>query len=76
MTAVHLPPGEAGHHPVIDRDHLARAAIHGPSVSFEDGAGRFFAGSAGLVLPDQPVEVSMEAILSVPQRPGVTLADG
>lgn len=74
MTPIHLPRGEARHHPMIDGDHVAKAAIHGPPGSFEDGAGRFFPDFAGSVPPDQPVEESMEAILSVPQRHGVALA--
>ena len=51
MTAVHLAPGEARLHPMIDGDHVAKAVIHGPSRPFEDGAGRFFADFAGSVPP-------------------------
>ena len=43
------------------------------AVTSGDGTGRFFADFAGSVPVDQPVE-SMEAILSVTQHHGVTLA--
>ena len=43
-------------------------------ITSGDGAGRFFADFAGSVPADRPVEVSMEAILSVTQRHGVRLA--
>lgn len=74
MTAIHLPPGEARHHSMIDGDHVAKAAIHGPPGPFDEGAGRFFPDVAGSEPPDQPVEESMETILSVRQRHGLPLA--
>ena len=146
MTTIHIPPGEGQHYPMIDGDHVAKAAVHDTNGAFEvfevvahaapmapphispwsgvlfllegrvtalvdgtpydvepgglvvfpagtpstfevvgdsarflgitsgDGAGRFFADFAGSVPPDQPVEESMEAILSVTQRHGVRLA--
>ena len=43
-------------------------------ITSGDGAGRFFADFAGSVPSDQPVEESMETILSVTQRHGVRLA--
>lgn len=58
---------------MLDGDHVAKAAIHASSGHFEDSAGRFLADFAGSVPPDQPVEESIGAILSVPQRHGVTL---
>ena len=44
------------------------------AITSGDGAGRFFADFAGSVPADQPVEESMEAILSVTKRHGVALA--
>ena len=148
MTTIHIPPGEGQHYPMIDGDHVAKAAVHdtegafevfevvapaapmapphvspwtgvlfliegqvtalvdgttyavepggvvvfpaGTPCSFEvvgesarilgittgDRAGRFFADFAGSVPPDQPVEESLETILSVTQRHGVRLAGG
>ena len=61
---------------MIDGDHSAKAAIHGPSGPFDDGSERFFADFAEFVPLDQPVEESIEAILSVPHRQGVNLAGG
>jgi len=43
------------------------------AITSGDRAGRFFADFAGSVPADRPVEVSMEAILSVTQRHGVRL---
>ena len=43
-------------------------------ITSGDSAGRFFADFAGSVPSDQPVEESMETILSVTQRHGVRLA--
>jgi len=146
MTTVHVPPGEGQHYPMIDGDHVAKAAVKDAEGAFEvfeivapvapmapphvspwtgvlfmlqgkvtalvgdttyavepggvvvfpagtpstfevvdgparfvgitsgDGAGRFFADFAGSVPSDQPVEQSMETILSVTQRHGVRLA--
>ena len=44
------------------------------AITTGDGAGRFFADFADSVPADQPVEESMEAILSVTQLHGVRLA--
>lgn len=44
------------------------------AVTSGDRAGQFFADFAGSVPSDQPVEQSMETILSVTQRHGVRLA--
>jgi hypothetical protein len=44
------------------------------AITSGDGAGRFFADFTGSVPADRPVEESMEAILSVTRRHGVTLA--
>lgn len=44
------------------------------AITSGDGAGRFFAGSAGSVPVDRPVEDSMAAIRSVTRRHGVQLA--
>jgi quercetin dioxygenase-like cupin family protein len=44
------------------------------AITSGEGAGRFFADFAGSVPADRPVEESMEAILSVTRRHGVTLA--
>lgn len=146
MTTIHIPPGEGLSYPMIDGDHVAKAAVHDTNGAFEvfeviapaapmapphvspwtgvlfllegrvtalvggttyavepggvvvfpagtpssfevvgesarfvaitsgDGAGRFFADFAGSVPADQPVEESMETILSVTQRHGVRLA--
>ena len=76
MTAIHLPPEEARRHPMIHGGRVAKAAIDGPRGLFTDGAARFFADFAGSVSCDQPVQESMEAILAVPERHGVTLAGG
>ena len=146
MTQIHIPPGEGRHYPMIDGDHVAKAAVQDASGSFEvfevmapaapmapphvspwtgvlfliegrvtamvdgtsydvqpggvvvfpagtpstfevvgesarfvavtsgDGAGRFFADFSSSVPVDQPVEDSMQAILSVTQRHGVSVA--
>lgn len=146
MTTIHIPPGEGQRYPMIDGDHVAKAAVHDTNGAFEvfeviapaapmtpphvspwtgvlfllegrvaalvggttytvepggvvvfpagtpssfevvgesarfvaitsgDRAGRFFADFAGSVRSDQPVEESMETILSVTQRHGVRLA--
>ena len=146
MTTIHIPPGEGQRYPMIDGDHVAKAAVHDTNGAFEvfeviapvapmapphvspwtgvlfllegrvtalvgdttyavepggvvvfpagtpssfevvgesarfvaitsgDRAGRFFADFAGSVPSDQPVEESMETILSVTQRHGVRLA--
>ena len=44
------------------------------AITSGNRAGRFFADFAGSVPPDQPVEESMDTILSVNQRHGVRLA--
>jgi quercetin dioxygenase-like cupin family protein len=44
------------------------------AITSGEGAGRFFADFAGSVPADRPVEESMDAILSVTRRHGVTLA--
>lgn len=44
------------------------------AITSGDGAGRFFADFASSVPPDQPVQESMAAILSVTRRHGVALA--
>ena len=31
MTAIHIPPGEGQSYPMIDGDHVAKAAVHDPS---------------------------------------------
>ena len=146
MTTIHIPPGEGQRYPMIDGDHVAKAAVHDANGAFEvfeviapaapmapphvspwtgvlfllegrvralvgdatyavepggvvvfpagtpstfevvgesarflaitsgDRAGQFFADFAGSVPADQPVEESMEAVLSVTQRHGVRLA--
>jgi len=146
MSSIHIPPGEGHTYPMIDGDHVAKAAVHDTNGAFEvfeviapaapmtpphvspwtgvlfllegqvtalvgdtkyevepggvvmfpagtpssfevvgesarfvaitsgDRAGRFFADFSSSVPPDQPVEESMEAILSVTQRHGVRLA--
>jgi quercetin dioxygenase-like cupin family protein len=144
--STHVPPGEGRHYPMIDGDHVAKAAVQDSGGAFEvfevvapaapmapphvspwtgvlfllegrvtalvdgtshdvepgglvvfpagtpstfqvvgesarflaitsgEGAGRFFADFAGSVPADRPVEESMDAILSVTKRHGVTLA--
>jgi quercetin dioxygenase-like cupin family protein len=144
--STHVPPGEGRHYPMIDGDHVAKAAVQDSGGAFEvfevvapaapmapphvspwtgvlfllegrvtalvdgtshdvepgglvvfpagtpstfqvvgesarflaitsgEGAGRFFADFAGSVPADRPVEESMDAILSVTRRHGVTLA--
>ncbi len=146
MSSIHIPPGEGQTYPMIDGDHVAKAAVHDTNGAFEvfeviapaapmtpphvspwtgvlfllegqvtalvgdtkyevepggvvmfpagtpssfevvgesarfvaitsgDRAGRFFADFSSSVPSDQPVEESMEAILSVTQRHGVRLA--
>ena len=146
MSTTYVRPGEGRHYPMIDGDHIAKAAVRDTEGAFEvfeviaparpmapphvspwsgvlvllegritalvDGtsydvepgglvvvpagipasfevvggsarflavtsgnrAGQFFADFAGSVPSDQPVEQSMEAILSVAQRHGVRLA--
>ena len=146
MSTIHVRPGEGQHYPMIDGDHIAKAAVQDAAGAFEvfeviaraapmapphvspwtgvlfllqgrisahvggtsydvepgglvvfpawtpstfevvgesarfvaitsgDRAGRFFADFAGSVPSDQPVEESMEAILTVTQRHGVRLA--
>ncbi len=146
MSTTHVRPGEGRHYPMIDGDHIAKAAVRDNEGAFEvfevvaparpmapphvspwsgvlfllegrltalvDGtsydvepgglvvlpagtpasfevvgdsarflavtsgnrAGQFFADFAGSVPSDQPVERSMETILSVTQRHGVRLA--
>jgi quercetin dioxygenase-like cupin family protein len=146
MSTTYVRPGEGRHYPMIDGDHIAKAAVQdaegafevfevvaparpmapphvspwsgvlfllvgrltalvdgtsydvepgglvvapaGTPVSFEvvggsarflavtsgNRAGQFFADFAGSVPSDQPVEQSMETILSVTQRHGVRFA--
>ena len=146
MSTTYVRPGEGRHYPMIDGDHVAKAAVHDTNGTFEvfeviapaapmapphvspwtgvlfllegritalvgdttytvepggvvvfpagtpssfevvgesarfvavtsgDRAGQFFADFAGSVPSDQPVEESMETILSVTQRHGVRLA--
>jgi quercetin dioxygenase-like cupin family protein len=146
MTTIHVPAGEGQSYPMIDGDHIAKAAVQDAGGAFEvfeviapaapmapphvspwtgvlfllegrvtalvdgttydvepggvvvfpagtpssfevvgdsarfvaitsgDRAGRFFADFSGSVPSDQPVEESMETILSVTQRHGVRLA--
>ena len=146
MATVHVRPGEGRHYPMIDGDHIAKAAIQDTGGAFEvfeviahaapmapphvspwsgvllllegritamvdgtsydvepggmvvipagtpatfgvvgesarfvavtsgTGAGRFFADFASSVPADRPVEESMETILSVNRRHGVSLA--
>jgi quercetin dioxygenase-like cupin family protein len=45
------------------------------AITSGDRAGRFFADFAGSVPSDRPVQESMDAIMSVTQRHGVSLAD-
>jgi quercetin dioxygenase-like cupin family protein len=35
MTTVHVPPGEGHHHPMIDGDHVAKAAVADAAGAFE-----------------------------------------
>lgn len=35
MTTVHVRPGEGRHHPMIDGDHIAKAAVHDAVGAFE-----------------------------------------
>ncbi|CUR54806.1 conserved hypothetical protein [metagenome] len=35
MTAIHIPPGEGQSYPMIDGDHVAKAAVHDTNGSFE-----------------------------------------
>jgi quercetin dioxygenase-like cupin family protein len=35
MTAIHVPPGEGRHHPMIDGDHVAKAVIQDSEGCFE-----------------------------------------
>ena len=35
MTTVHVPPGEGRHYPMIDGDHVVKAAVHDTDGSFE-----------------------------------------
>jgi quercetin dioxygenase-like cupin family protein len=35
MTTVHVPPGEGRRYPMIDGDHVVKAAVHEPDGSFE-----------------------------------------
>jgi quercetin dioxygenase-like cupin family protein len=35
MTAIHVPPGEGRHYPMIDGDHIAKAVVHDAAGSFE-----------------------------------------
>ncbi len=35
MTAIHVPPGEGRHYPMIDGDHVAKAVVQDPAGSFE-----------------------------------------
>ena len=35
MTALHVPPGEGRHYPMIDGDHVAKAVVQDPAGSFE-----------------------------------------
>ena len=146
MIPIHVRPGEGRHHPMIDGDHIAKAAVQDALGAFEvfevtahaspmapphvspwsgvllllegritamvdgtsydvepggmvvipagtpatfgvvgesarfvvvtsgNGAGRFFADFASSVPADRPVEESMETILSVNRRHGVSLA--
>lgn len=46
------------------------------AITSGNGAGRFFEEFASSVALDQPMEESMEAILSVTERHGVSLAGG
>jgi quercetin dioxygenase-like cupin family protein len=35
MTAIHVPPGEGRHYPMIDGDHVAKALVQDAAGSFE-----------------------------------------
>ncbi len=35
MTAIHVPPGDGRHYPMIDGDHVAKAAVQDSAGSFE-----------------------------------------
>jgi quercetin dioxygenase-like cupin family protein len=35
MTAIHIPPGEGQSYPMIDGDHVAKAAVHDTNGAFE-----------------------------------------
>ncbi len=35
MSTIHVPPGEGQHYPMIDGDHIAKAAIHDAAGAFE-----------------------------------------
>src|SRR5688500_9434429 len=35
MTTVHIPPGEGQSYPMIDGDHVAKAAVHDTNGAFE-----------------------------------------
>jgi quercetin dioxygenase-like cupin family protein len=35
MTTIHIPPGEGQHYPMIDGDHVAKAAVHDTEGAFE-----------------------------------------
>lgn len=35
MTAIHVPPGEGQHYPMIDGNHVAKAAVQDSAGSFE-----------------------------------------
>jgi quercetin dioxygenase-like cupin family protein len=146
MSTHYIPPGAGPSYPMIDGDHVVKAAVHADDGSFEvfeviapaapmapphvspwtgvlfllegrvsalvgdttydvepggvvvfpagtpcsfevvgesarfvavtsgDRAGRFFADFSGSVPADQPVEASLDEILSVTQRHGVRLA--
>ena len=35
MTTIHIPPGEGRNNPMLDGDHIAKAAVHDAEGSFE-----------------------------------------
>ena len=35
MSSIHIPPGEGQTYPMIDGDHVAKAAVHGTNGAFE-----------------------------------------
>lgn len=35
MTTIHVPPGQGVHYPMIDGDHVAKAAVHDTNGAFE-----------------------------------------
>lgn len=35
MTTIHISPGEGQHYPMIDGDHVAKAAVHDTNGAFE-----------------------------------------